>query len=444
MKNINLLFCGDFAPCRRWYDFEPNINVLGNALEYIKNSDLAFVNLETPATNIGKPILKDGPNLRTKPEWLKPLKEAGFNLVGLANNHIGDYGEEGVIDCINNCEKLNLLKGKGNWISTPPTDTQSAPSVSLSLASSPINRGASYEDDDDVINIVGAGKNLKEAQKIFYFDKNNIRVAIIAVCEHEYGIAEENKAGTAPLDTIENIRQIQEARKNADFVIFTIHGGNEYFPYPRPYLRKQCQFYIEQGCDAVICHHPHVPGAYEIHNGKPIFYSLGNFIFDNDKTPLDWDKGYMVKLELSKNTPFYGNQTDNTNHNNYKLTYELIPYIQSYEHGEIKLMTGLEKESFLNRIEEYRNNLVSKEKYEKVWTDFCESKINNYLILQYSPISFRGIGRIMSKKLTSKVLLKNTKRLSGRLNYIRCESHLEVFQYILSRELLNRKLTYEI
>ena len=380
MEKLSLLFCGDFAPCRRWLDMEPNTNVFGNATDCIKNSDLVFVNLETPATNIGKPILKDGPNLRAKPEWFVPLKEAGFNLIGLANNHFGDYGEEAVVDCIKNCKKLGL-----------PT--------------------------------VGAGNNLKESQRIFYFEKYEIKVAVIAVCEHEYGIAEEEIAGTAPLDLIDNIRQIQIAKKNADFVIFTIHGGNEYFPYPRPYLRKQCHFYIEQGCDAVICHHPHVPGAYEIYDGKPIFYSLGNFLFDNLNPSDGWNEGYMVKLEL---------------YANHKVKYELIPYTQSFEQGGIKLMIGSEKESFLNRIEGYRNTLKDKEKYEKAWDDFCENIKFNHLMLQYCPLMVRGLGRLIKILGISRTLLRNTKRLTGRLNFIRCESHREILLKILKDELGKR------
>lgn len=385
-NTLSLLFCGDFAPCRRWYDYEPNTNVFGNTLDYIKNSDLAFVNLECPATSIGKPILKDGPNLRAKTEWLIPLKEAGFNLVGLANNHMGDLGDEAVNDCIDNCKKMYL-------------------------------------------ETVGAGKNIKEAQKVFYFEKNNIKVAIIAVCEYEYGIAEENKAGSSPLDTIDNIRQIQEAKNNVDFVIMSIHGGNEYFPYPRPYLRKLCQFYIEQGCDAVVCHHPHVPGAYELYNEKPIFYSLGNFLFDNLNPSDSWNEGYMVRLEFTKNTDHY------SNHN---LKYELIPYTQSYEQGGVKIMTDSEKESFLNRIEGYRNTLNDKVKYEKVWNDFCDSKKESYLILQYSPVIFIGLRRILKKLGVGRILLKSTRRLTARLNYIRCDSHREVFLKILNDELIKR------
>ena len=377
-KPLSLLFCGDFAPCRRWYKKEPNTNVFGNSLKFIKNSDLAFVNLECPTIKEGKPIVKDGPNLSTNPKWLESLKEANFNLLGLANNHFGDYGEKTVVENIDNCKKIGL-------------------------------------------NTVGAGSNLKEAQKVFYFEKNNIKIAIIAVCEHEFGIAKENKAGTAPLELIDNLQQIQDARKNADFVIFTIHGGNEYFPYPRPNLRKKCKFYIKQGCDAIICHHPHVPGAYEIYEGKPIFYSLGNFLFDNDNPLSGWNEGYMVRLELSN-----------------QIYFELIPYTQSFEQSGIKLMVDSEKDSFLKRIEDYKNTLYDKEKYEKIWNEFCKTKKDNYLILQYSPLYFKGIGRILKKFGVAKVLLTNIKRLASRLNHIRCESHRETFINILENELLKK------
>lgn len=379
--SISALFCGDFAPCRRWCDAQPNVDVFGELQSHIKNVDLAFVNLETPASNVGKPILKDGPNLNTKPEWLKPLKDVGFNLIGLANNHMGDFGPENVNDCIENCEKLGL-------------------------------------------STVGAGKNLEAAQKIYYFEKNKIKLAVIAVCEHEYGIAEKNKAGTAPLDIMDNIRQIQEAKRNADFVIITIHGGNEYFPYPRPGLRKLCQFYVEQGCDAVVCHHPHVPGGYEIFNEKPIFYSIGNFIFDNDKPPLGWCEGYGVKLFFNISLK--------------KVTYELLPYTQCFEQGGLKLLKDNNRDKFINRINGYKAILYNYNAYDEKWTEFCNTKKDNYLMVHYLPVSFRGIGRLLKLFNTEKVLVGNTKHLTGRLNFIRCESHREVILYILKRILIKR------
>ena len=165
-------------------------------------------------------------------------------------------------------------------------------------------------------------------------------------------------------------------------------------------------------------------------NGKPIFYSLGNFLFDNLNPPDGWNEGYMVKLDISKNI------IEPNNHN--QIKFELIPYTQSFEQGGIKLMAGYEKELFLKKIEEYRNILNNKGKYEKVWNDFCKNKKDEYLILQYSPFIIRGISRLLKTFGAEKILLKNQKRLATRLNYIRCESHKDVLLEILNNELIKR------
>lgn len=104
--------------------------------------------------------------------------------------------------------------------------------------------------------------------------------------------------GSAPIDLVDNYQQITAAKKLADVVIVTIHGGNEYFPYPRPGLRKMCRHFIDLGVDAVICHHPHVPGAYEVYEGKPIYYSIGNLVFDQNLPKPGWEEGYFVELKF--------------------------------------------------------------------------------------------------------------------------------------------------
>lgn len=65
----------------------------------------------------------------------------------------------------------------------------------------------------------------------------------------------------------------------------SIHGGIEHLPLPPKHLREVCNFFISEGCDAVVCHHNHI--AYEYVDNKPIFYGLGNFVFDGDKNNLD-------------------------------------------------------------------------------------------------------------------------------------------------------------
>jgi Putative enzyme of poly-gamma-glutamate biosynthesis (capsule formation) len=255
-EHIKVIFSGDFAPCR---NFEPifknsNNNPLREALSYVLEADLSFVNLECPLTKNNTPINKSGPALKANPKCIEALKH--FSVVGLANNHILDYGKQGLRDTLLACENLGL-----------PT--------------------------------VGSGMDLAQAQKPFIHEVKDTKIAIIAIAEHEFNQSENNGAGSAPIDLIDNYQQIKHAKAQADIVIVTLHGGNEYFPYPRPGLRKLCQHYIDLGVEAVICHHPHVPGAYEYYQGKPIVYSLGNFIFDHHKPPEGWNEGYMVNLNFS-------------------------------------------------------------------------------------------------------------------------------------------------
>jgi poly-gamma-glutamate synthesis protein (capsule biosynthesis protein) len=245
MSCLNILFTGDFSPCRNFESvvLEKKAQVLGDALSLIETADLSFTNLECPLTTHNHAINKSGPALKANPACVEALKP--FSVVGLANNHILDFGKQGLADTLAACDQAGLIT-------------------------------------------IGVGLDLKQAQQPFIQEVKGIKIAIIAIAEHEFNQSENAGAGSAPIDPIDNYQQIQQAKAQADIVIVTLHGGNEYFPYPRPGLRKLCQHYVDLGVEAVICHHPHVPGTYEYYQGKPIIYSLSNFIFDATKPPKDW------------------------------------------------------------------------------------------------------------------------------------------------------------
>src|SRR5690606_40097485 len=119
--------------------------------------------------------------------------------------------------------------------------------------------------------------DIAKAQQPFIQDVKGVKIAIIALAEHEFNQSEDGGAGSAPIDPIENYQQIIQAKAQADVVIVTLHGGNEYFPYTRPGLRKICKHYIDLGADAVICHHLLVPGAYEYYEGNHLVSYSCNF-----------------------------------------------------------------------------------------------------------------------------------------------------------------------
>ena len=384
MKTISILFAGDFAPCRRYEPvvLEKQEAVFGDALTHIRSADLAFVNLECPITSHGQAIEKSGPALKAAEGAVSALVRAGFSIAGLANNHILDYGPKGLKDTLDACDSHGL-------------------------------------------SVVGAGMDLAAAQRPFEIEIEAVKVAIIAVAEPEFSQADLDRAGAAPVDAIDNYQQIRAAQERADVVIVTLHGGNEYFPYPRPGLRKLCQFYIDLGVDAVICHHPHVPGAYELHRGKPIFYCLGNFIFDTDNPPKDWELGYMVDLTFDCDSKSL-------------VSMELIPYEQSVSMGGIQLLGPPEKAKFLARIEEMRRNLERSISWEKEWQSLVRDRADRYLRSQYSPAHFKGLGFLWRHGFMQRLLFDRKNSLT-KLNLIRCESHRELLQSSLELMIRNAR-----
>src|SRR5262249_48792320 len=211
--------------------------------------------------------------------------------------------------------------------------------------------------------------------------------------------------GVALIDPIENYHQISRARREADIVIVTFHGGNEYLEFPRPGLRKICRYFIDVGADAVIGHHPHVPGAYEYHRGKPIVYSLGNFVFDAESHTEGWSSGYLTRLSFDvASKRFRG--------------LELFPYEQSVEKKGLRLLDGGEKERALSHLEDLRKRLGSDESYAAEWDRWLGEKGESYLLIQYSAYRFRGIGLIARHFPLVRLLVGNT--LLHKLNMVRC------------------------
>lgn len=370
MKNsFNIVFSGDFAPI----NVEPSEKVFENLNKMTKESDFAFLNLEAPLTNSSERLTKDGSNLKCKPSWIKVVKNNGYNILGLANNHILDMKEKGLFDSIDNIKQEKL-------------------------------------------EYCGAGKNIEEASKILYINKNNVKLSIIATCENEFSIASKSKPGAFGLDTIMLYNKIQDAKKNSDKVIVTIHGGNEHFEFPRPKLRELCKFVIDVGANSVVCHHSHIIGTIEEYKGGTIFYSLGNLFFPFNSKHTSWYYGCSVQFQITKDE---------------KLDYELI-----YHRFDDKSVYPLEGDELLKIKNSHSQNndiLQSPNKYMKKWNNYCknsEFRILANLFLPYKPK--RGLGILKRLKVINIFLRK--KELVNRLNILRCESHKEILENILEKK----------
>ena len=238
---------------------QPNAEVFRNVSTILKAGDLVIGNLEGPLTRETSG-LEGKCNLRSHPGWSQYLKEAGFNLLSLANNHMTDFGEQGLFDTIESLKKNDIA-------------------------------------------FAGAGGNITEANAPVFLEIKGKRVAIIArssVIVSSPVNATPQKAGVAFLDEQETIDTIRKCRSEADLVILILHWGLEEYEYPSPNQRMLAHNFISTGVDIILGHHPHVLEGMEYFNGGLCVYSLGNFLFNdfnwNFRNPTGEEKEMQVKL----------------------------------------------------------------------------------------------------------------------------------------------------
>ena len=375
---MNILIAGDYSQNHRVDTIvkRREYSVLfDNVKDIIEKADYSIVNFEFPIVldfQRAKPIQKCGPNLYGTIESIEAIKYAGFRCCTLANNHILDQGEA----CLLDTKKRLEVAG---------------------------------------IHTVGAGADLSEAAEILYVEKEGQKVAIINCCEHEFTIATNNTAGANPLNPIQQYYKIQEARKNANYVLIIVHGGHEHYQLPSPRMKETYRFFVDAGADAVVNHHQHCYSGYEVYKEKPIFYGIGNFLFDwKGRCNTIWNEGYMVVLNFSADC----------------IQYELIPYSQCNELLGVKLLS--DKRLFQSAIAKLNGIIADDDRLSSTHNDWIE-QTSKFFRLALEPYSCKiGTALYMRNLLPS--FLNNMKRLRI-INYIECEAHLDRLKYILKKNL---------
>ncbi len=216
---------------------DPNFPFLKTA-EILKEADLAVANLESPLVK-NCPSARTGMKFCASPELVEGLVFAGIDLVNLANNHTDDYGREGFEQTL---EALN----------------------------------------DRRIGYFGSGT-------IGQRDVDGRRITFLGFDDTVRPVGEEEAAG-----------QIEKSKKESDLVIVSFHWGIEYQKMPTQRQKDLAHLAIDQGADLVIGHHPHALQPIEHYQGKPILYSLGNFIFDQ-MWSRDTRTGVIALITFKKN-----------------------------------------------------------------------------------------------------------------------------------------------
>jgi poly-gamma-glutamate synthesis protein (capsule biosynthesis protein) len=175
------------------------------------------------------------------PGGAEVLRNGGIGAVCLANNHMMDFGQDGLVKTLEELDRAGVRR-------------------------------------------FGAGRNIGEALSPFYVEKDGIRLALLgrsAVVVSSPCYANGETPGVAHFNLEETKQAIKASRKEADIVAVAVHWGVEHYSYPTPEQRKQAKELIDAGADLILGHHPHVLQGIERIGDGLVCYSLGNFLFDD-------------------------------------------------------------------------------------------------------------------------------------------------------------------
>ena len=386
-ESMKILICGDYIVHN-----PPVINskeLFGEFAKVIQESDIAIYNQEHPVTESSEIYstkifsTTDG----CKPEALNPIIEAGFNYVSLSNNHIFNKGISGLTDTIKFFNKHGIIP-------------------------------------------FGAGETLSEAEKPLIVEGDGYKLSFLNFAENEYNTATEYHGGTNPLDTINNLKQIKEAKKTSDFVFIIIHGGLEYCHEPTPRMVKQFRFYAENGASAIVCHHSHVVSGFEAYNGCPIFYGLGNFVpakpvkqFLSNPAAM---QSFPVQFEIKDNKLTFVGHPLKYNVKTHKLEYLQNNELNKFNKMQEEVAGLLDFPHKLKRyiVEKYFNT-ERKSYYFNLFTR------SNYLFFKvFRKLDLLGLySRYMEWKM--RLSIRNT----TTWNLHRCETHKDVLDIIYEKHI---------
>ncbi len=260
-KEVELVAVGDIMLSRT---VARKMKLHGNDYPFIKiqdeflKGDITIANLENPITQ-GREIQNGEMVFHADPGAEHALRDAGISFVSLANNHSMNFGEKGIVDT------MRYLSDVG-------------------------------------IAYAGAGGNDAVANAPSFVQKNGLTFAFLSYVDPSFTPysyeATANRAGVAFMRIPAMQESVREAKQHADFVIILMHAGLEYADGTTNIQREFAHAAIDAGAEMVIGAHPHVVEPLEKYQGKYIFYSLGNFIFD--QVLPETKRGLMLQVAFTK------------------------------------------------------------------------------------------------------------------------------------------------
>lgn len=262
MKNTSIIFTGDIGFDKymegKWEDeqlFSKSV------LDFFHSADHICANVEGALYGVDPSVPRDVCFHAMNPAATKALQKIGADIWSIGNNHTMDAQKDGIVSTLKIATRLGC-------------------------------------------RTFGAGLNLDYASCPLYLEEAG-GIGMIGVTYMNDCIpATETEPGIFRWDDMELIaKRIAEIKAKCRWCVVVSHGGEEFAAMPLPYTRDRYLKYLEMGADVVVGHHPHVPENYELFdNGKAIFYSLGNFIFDTNYQRVHryTDAGVLLKLNFTQ------------------------------------------------------------------------------------------------------------------------------------------------
>jgi poly-gamma-glutamate synthesis protein (capsule biosynthesis protein) len=345
--------------------------------ERVADADLAVANLEAPVETDADSIPKVGPALATDSGTPARLADDGFDLLGLANNHLMDYGAAGLEATLDACAAAG-------------------------------------------VETTGAGSDRADALDPAILDVRGVDVAVLSVCDREFGVATADDAGTAWSGHRDAVAAIRMAAAETDAVVVLAHGGVEYVPLPPPNRRERLREFVEAGADLVVGHHPHVAQGWEVHGGVPVFYSLGNFAFDRQADGENTARGLALDVQFTGGTV---------------AGVDLVPTVLA---ESVRPLTGDAAADFRNYLRRAADLTADEGRYESHWQAIAVRLFHE----RYSNWLLTGIGENLVRARANptdpdaqRPLWDPDRRRSELLtllNVVRNESHRDVITTALA------------
>lgn len=241
-----LVFTGDIMPSDGVLGNYKNSGIDGvvdkGFQSELKNADITMINNEFPFSERGTKAPDKQFTFRIPPKNVSLLTDLGVDIVTLANNHSLDFGDEALLDTFTTLDEAGILYS-------------------------------------------GAGDSEERSRELQIIERNGKTFGFLSASRvipvTSWNVKNHTPGVFTTYDPTDLLADIKDAKEKCDFLTVYVHWGIERAEYPEDYQRTMGKQYIDAGADLVVGSHPHVLQGFEYYNGKPIIYSLGNFIFNS-------------------------------------------------------------------------------------------------------------------------------------------------------------------